>query len=153
MKNLNILDRLIVILLSAIFLLSAADKIYHYRGFVDALRNYILVPFAAAPVISGPIIVLELAVGLGLLVTAWRSTAAMLAAATLGLFTSAIALNYLFGGRGICGCWFTVTLAEGTASHLLLNGMLLGLALLLWHGSRNEVAPPALLDPRHEAHG
>lgn len=143
MKKTSLMDRFIVILLSVIFLLSAADKIYHYRGFVDALRNYILVPFEAAPVLAGPVIALELAIGLGLLIGTWRSTAAMLAAVTLGLFTSAIALNYFFGGRGICGCWFTVTLAEGTASHLLLNGMLLGLALMLWHESKNVIPQPA----------
>ena len=126
----------IVAVLAAVFLLSAMDKIVHYGGFVDALRNYVLVPYGAAPLIASPIISVELGIGIGLLVSPWRRQAALVAAVMLALFTLAIGLNYLLGGRGICGCWFTVTLAEGTASHLLLNAMLMALALLLWHQNR-----------------
>ncbi len=146
MKHLDRTNRIIVIVLSAIFLFSALDKIYHYRGFVDALRNYVLVPIAAAPLIAAPVICLEIVIGIGLLANAWRSTAALLAAGTLASFTGAIGLNHVFGGRGICGCWFTVTLAEGTTAHLLLNGMLMALAVMLWLDTRKEYASPT----RHE---
>jgi hypothetical protein len=70
-------------------------------------------------------------VGLGLLVPAWRRGAAITAAATLLLFTVALVINHAFGGRGICGCWFTITLAKSSGSHIAQNLILLVMASLV----------------------
>lgn len=127
----KIVDRLSVGCLATIFLFAGIDKIVHYKGFVNALRDYVLVPHGTAPFFASPLIALELMVGLSLLVPAWRRGAAMTAAGTLLLFTAALIVNHAFGGRGICGCWFTITLAKSSGSHIVQNVVLLVMSLLI----------------------
>lgn len=43
-RELKHLDKAIIFFLAVIFLFSGIDKIFHYEGFVNALRNYVLVP-------------------------------------------------------------------------------------------------------------
>ena len=38
----------------------------------------------------------------------------------------------------MCGCWFTVTLAQGTLAHVVQNIMLALLSLTLCRASREE---------------
>lgn len=128
----RIVERGIVILLAAVFLFSGVDKLSHYEAFVNAVRNYILVPRGWAPYLAPSVVLVELMIGVGLLVRPWRRSAALTAVFTLALFTTAISFNYLYGGRGICGCWFTITLANSTNLHLLQNALFLGLALSIW---------------------
>jgi uncharacterized membrane protein YphA (DoxX/SURF4 family) len=127
----KIVDKLSIGSLALVFLFAGVDKIAHYDGFVNALRNYVLVPRGTAPWFASPLIALELVIGLGLLVPAWRRSAALTAAATLLLFTAALSINHLYGGRGICGCWFTITLAKSSGSHIAQNLVLLVMALLI----------------------
>lgn len=129
--EMKIVDRLSVGCLAVVFLFAGIDKIAHYQGFVNALRDYVLVPHGTAPFFASPLIALELMVGLGLLVPAWRRGAAMTAAATLLLFTAALIVNQVYGGRGICGCWFTITLAKSSGSHIAQNVLLLVMSLLI----------------------
>ncbi|MCG8462862.1 MAG: hypothetical protein MI919_41785, partial [Holophagales bacterium] len=59
----------------------------------------------------------------------------------------ALAANLLYGERGICGCWFTITLADSTESHLLLNGMIIAMSLIVWWDSRqSEEKSPAEIE-------
>ena len=137
-------DRAIVFFLSMIFLFSGIDKILHYEGFVNALRDYVLVPRGTAPYFALPVIAVELLVGVGLVLKGTRAAAALTAAVTLAAFTVAVAVNHQFGNRGICGCWFTITLAQGTGMHLMQNLLFLGLALTAWNDSRvSRTAPPS----------
>lgn len=129
-------DRIMIGFLAAIFLFSGLDKIFHYQGFVNALRDYVLVPRGTAPYFSMPLIGVELLVGVGLLLKPWRRQAALTAAGLLALFTLAIALNYHYGGRGICGCWFTITLSKSTGMHLAQNILFFCLALQIWMDAR-----------------
>src|SRR4051812_6118025 len=92
-----------------VFLSAGLDKAFHYLGFVNALRNYVLVPQGAAPFLAIPLILLELGVGLGLCFRRTRPRAALGAITLLSLFTLALGLNYLNGDRSICGCYFTIT--------------------------------------------
>ena len=134
----RVVEKIILLLLAAVFLFSGIDKILHYEAFVNAVRNYILVPRGWAPYLAPTVILLELMIGVGLLVRAWRRPAALTAAVTLAVFTAAVTFNYLYGGRGICGCWFTITLADSTELHLAQNLLLLGLALSVWWDARNQ---------------
>ena len=137
-------DRGIIWVLAAVFLFSGVDKVVHYQGFVNALRDYVIMPRGWAPVLAPSVIAVELLVGVALLVKAWRQTAAMTAAAVLAVFSAALGFNRLLGGRGICGCWFTLTLSKSTPLHMVQNLMLLGLALTIWWGERSRAdASPA----------
>lgn len=134
----RIVERGILLLLAAIFLFSSLDKVFHYEAFVNAVRNYILVPRGWAPYLAPAVILVELMIAVGLTLKPWRRPAALTAALTLMIFTAAVAFNYLFGGRGICGCWFTVTLANSTGLHLLQNALFFGLALSIWWDEKSR---------------
>src|ERR1700704_5639345 len=100
--------------LAAVFLYAGADKAFHYGGFVNALRGYVLLPRAAASYVALPIILCEIFVGVSLLVRPWRSRAAVLAAGLLASFTLALAVNQQLAPGTLCGCWFTLTLGRST---------------------------------------
>ncbi len=138
------INRIILLLLIALFLFSGIDKLLHYNGFVNALRNYALVPVGSAALIAMPVILAELLTGIGLLMAPWRAPAALVAASLLGVFTIAVATNYFVGEKGICGCWFTLTLNQGTGAHIAQNLLLLGLALMVFHDARSPGAPPTV---------
>jgi uncharacterized membrane protein YphA (DoxX/SURF4 family) len=140
-------DRLIVWMLSALFLFSGIDKIFHYDGFLDALRNYVLVPRGAASSIGPLVIAAELMIGIGLLFKAWRRPAALTAAIAMACFTLAIAVNYFAGSRGICGCWFTITLSQSSELHIVQNLIFGGLAVMVWWEERAAAAPAAASAP------
>jgi hypothetical protein len=133
----RLITRTIPVVIAVVLLWAAVDKILHYEGFVNALRNYILVPRGWAPFLATPVTLIELFVGLGLLRPRWRSSAALAAAAMFTVFTAALMFNHAFGARGICGCWFTLTLAQGTATHIAQNVMLMMLAMSVWWDSRS----------------
>ena len=131
--------------LSALFLFTGIDKAAHYQPFINALDSYHLVPLGFASIIAPVVIGLEIAVGLGLLIRSWRAAAALVGAFTLGVFTVALVANQFYAPGNVCGCWFTVTLAKSTGSHILLNCVLIALALTTWWNerrARNEAAPP-----------
>lgn len=128
--------RLSIFFLSALFLYAGIDKALHYGGFINALNGYVLIPKGFGPQLALPLILCELLVGVGLLVRSWRSGAAMLASGLLGLFTTAIAVNSYYAPGTVCGCWFTITLGEATATHVLQNLVLLGLASTIWLNER-----------------
>jgi Methylamine utilisation protein MauE len=83
------------------------------------------------------VILAELLVGAGLLFKPWRSPAALLAAVLLTAFTVALAINQRYAPGVECGCWFTVTLGKASASHIIQNLILLGLALSVWLDERS----------------
>ncbi|MCP4547108.1 MAG: DoxX family membrane protein [bacterium] len=128
----------IVLFLAAIFLFSGIDKLLHYDGFVNALRDYVLIPRGTAKHFALPVTVLEILIGIGLLVKSWRRSALLISAFALAMFTTAIILNYQFGHRGVCGCWFTITLAKGTGMHIVQNLLLLILAIIVWWEIKGE---------------
>jgi len=134
----KIVDKLILFTMAAVFLFSSLDKIFHYEGFVNALQNYMLIPSGFGSSLAMPVILIELLIGIGLLIKPWRSSAALLATAMLLLFTLALSVNHLYGGRGICGCWFTITLAQSTELHLLQNLMMSALSLSIWWEARRS---------------
>ena len=144
-------DRFIISLLAAILIFSAFDKILHYQGFLNALLDYVLVPVNSTTILAPAVITAEIVVGIGLLVRLWRRQAAFAAAFLFLIFTAAVALNYVLGGRGICGCWFTITLAQSTEHHIAQNLLMAGLALSLAlshteEASAGETSPASLAE-------
>ena len=131
----KLIDRLILFVLAAIFLFSGIDKAFHYEGFVNAVRDYVLVPPGGAPYLALPVILAEILTGIGLLLPAWRRPAATSAVLLLVTFTAALGLNHVYGNRGVCGCWFTITLAKSSGHHIAQNLLLALLAAMTWHSS------------------
>jgi uncharacterized membrane protein len=125
-----------VAFLSVLFLYAGVDKAFHYGGFVKALGNYVLVPDGAERFLALPVILSEILVGAGLLVRSWRAPAALSAAVLLAAFTVALALNQIYAPGLECGCWFTVTLGKASASHIVQNLLLLGMAVSVWLDER-----------------
>lgn len=125
-------NKVILAFLVVIFVYSGIDKVFHFAGFVNALWNYVLVPTGWAPFLAGPVIAIEIAIGIGLLIPVLRRPAALTAAAVLVVFTAALIVNYLYGGRGVCGCWFTITLAKSSGMHVAQNLVMIALALTIW---------------------
>ena len=144
MSAMRKLNRAIPFFLSLIFLFSGLDKLLHYNGFLNALRDYVLVPRGTAHLFALPVILVELAIGIGLLWKPWRGAAALSAAILLGLFAAVLTINHYYGGRGICGCWFTITLARGTVSHIGQNLLMMYLAASVWWELRQQQALPAM---------
>src|SRR4051794_33359713 len=90
-----------ILFLALLFCLSAVDKLFHYSGFVNALRNYAIVPRGMAPYLALPVIIVELTISLGVLVPSLRRTVALLGASMMAVFTIALGTNYIYGGKGI----------------------------------------------------
>jgi hypothetical protein len=120
-------------LLSAIFAFAGIDKILHFRGFINALDTYAIVPSNAGKYIALPIICAELCIALGLLVKIWRREAAIMAAACLAAFTVALIVNHKYAPDATCGCWFSITLGTSTLIHILQDAVLTGLAIMVWN--------------------
>ena len=133
------------IFLAAVFLYAGIDKILHYDGFINALSSYVVVPSALAGALAPAVIAAEIWIGLGLLYRPWRGRAALTGAVTLVLFTIALGVNQVMAPGAVCGCWFTLTLAESTGSHIAQNLVLIGLAMTLWlelrHGLEDTADP------------
>jgi len=144
------IDRLSRWLLAAVFVSSAVDKLFHYGGFVTALASSVLVPSVAAPYLALPVILLELAIGAGLVSRRWRRPAALGACALLTMFVATLTANALFAPPGTpCGCWFTLTLGESNRLHISLDVVLLTLAASVAYTARREAGDATLsaLDP------
>lgn len=127
--------------LSLVFIYAGLDKVVHYDGFINALSSYAVVPSIIAPGLAPGIILLEILIGVALLLPSRRAPAALGAALTLAAFTTALVVNLLVAPGSVCGCWFSITLAESDGGHITLNLILLGLALTLWGQARESRKP------------
>jgi len=119
--------RLGLYLVATVLFLAGIDKILHYSGFVNALRSYSVVPVGWADFLALPVIGLELAIAVAMLLPATRVAAATGAAILLVIFSAALAFDLWFGNKEICGCWFSLTVAPG-GWHLFQNLVLIALA-------------------------
>lgn len=129
--------------LALVFLYAGFDKLFHYGGFLAALRGHLLVPDGWEPALAPAVILVELWLGCGLLIRPWRGRAAAAASGVLALFTLATAVNARWAPGVECGCWFSLTLGESTAGHILQNLVLLGLAVSIWLDERGPTVQPS----------
>ena len=134
----HMMQKLSIGLMVILFLFSSIDKILHYEGFLNALRDYSLVPQGFAMYLAIPVIVTEAMISLGLTMKQWRSVSSFTAACTLGVFSVALLVNHIYGKRGVCGCWFTITLAQGTGLHILQNLLLIALSISIWWNEKTN---------------
>lgn len=135
----NRIDRLITAFLSLLFAFSALDKLAHLHGFINAINSYRIIPVPIGSTLAPLLIAAELAVAVGLLKSSWRRTASLQACGLMALFTLALVVNRILGGRGVCGCWFSINMAEGN-SHLALNFMIIVLSIFVWHASAGRIS-------------
>ena len=131
-------DKLICAFLVALFAFSAADKLLHVGGFINAIDDYKILPIPLGALLAPLLIAAEFAVAVGLALRRWRRVAALQAAGLMALFTIAILSQRLLGRRGICGCWFSITALPDNA-HLVFNVLVLGLSLAVWHAAQAGV--------------
>ncbi len=124
--------------LALIFLYAGIDKAVHYDGFINAIGSYVLVPDWIAPGLAPMVIGLEIAIGLGLLFPTHRFQAALAGALTLGVFAVALTVNLVVAPGSVCGCWFSITLAQSDEAHIALNLILAVLASTLWWEGRAQ---------------
>ena len=116
--------------LAAVFLLAGAGKLRDLAAFRITLEDYALLPAPAVPVLAWLLPLAELGAGGLLLVTATRTTGALLALALLLLVTAAVGLNLLRGRTHIdCGCGWGPEVPLGGG--LLARNLVLVAATLL----------------------
>lgn len=130
-------DKLVTVFLVAIFTFAGGDKLMHYHGFVNAINSYRILPIPMGSFLAPIIIAAELSIAVGLLASAWRRIAALQATVLMALLTLGLVSDRLLGNRDICGCWFSVNLAQGDA-HFLLNAIMLILSFLLWKATQSR---------------
>lgn len=137
-------DAAMILFLAGLFGFAAVDKLFHASGFVRAIDSYSLLPVPMGSVLAPVIIAAELAIAIGLLRKSWRATASLQGAILMTVFTVGLAANRLSGQDALCGCWFSISMAQGDA-HFLLNGILIAMSLLVWRAT-NRLAPRALAE-------
>lgn len=125
------IDHLIWIFLAGVLAFSGLDKLLHYRGFVNAINDYRILPIPLGSAFAPLIVSAELWIAVGLCKAPWRRTAGLQASCLMLIFTIGWILNSTFGNRGICGCWFSISMASDEA-HLALNLVLIILGALVW---------------------
>lgn len=128
------IDQLCVAFLSLLFAYAGLDKLVHLAGFANAIDDYGFLPIPIGSTIAPAIIAAELTTALGLAAVRWRRHASLLAAFMLAAFSAALLAGEARGRSGACGCWFSIDLAPGRL-HLVLNGLLIVLSLLIWRSS------------------
>lgn len=131
MRSLKLVDWLILIALSALLFFSGVDKLLHYQGFVNALRDYALIPGNVSEMLAMPVILLEIFLAVALWLPLWRRPALLATGVLFLLFAAMIGGNLLFGSRNVCGCWFSLTLAATDELHIVQNLILSGLAFMV----------------------
>lgn len=127
----NVVDRYVAVFVGAFFAFAGLDKLFHLQGFFNAINNYAFLTIPIGSLLGPLIIGAELMIPIGLLIAPWRRTAALQASLLMVVFTVALIANERLGGRGICGCWFSINMAAGNA-HLGLNVLVFLLSFLLW---------------------
>jgi Methylamine utilisation protein MauE len=125
----------VVLVLAGVFGAAAVSKLRALDAFVGVVHNFRLVPEPLERPIAYVLPGIELAIAVGVLVSATRATAALAAAILLALFAGAMAINLLRGRRDIdCGCFATVLRQHLSWPLVLRNLLLAGLALSLVPG-------------------
>jgi hypothetical protein len=95
-------------LAALIFLGAAAGKMRHWQAFEGVVANYRLLPRALIPAVAYALPPVEAVIGASLLIGAASPWAPLGAAALLGVFALAMAVNLLRGRSHIdCGCFQT----------------------------------------------
>lgn len=132
------IDKLTTLFLAVLFAFAGLDKLAHLHGFINAINSYRILPVPIGSTLAPLLIAAELAIAVGLLRSSWRRTASLQACGLMTVFTLALVMNRILGGREICGCWFSINMAEGN-NHLALNLLIILLSLFVWHAAAGRM--------------
>jgi hypothetical protein len=91
-------------LLAFVFIAASIPKLAAHEEFAGAVANYRLLPHVLVDPVARWLPRVELAVGVALIVGVALAPIALFAAATLLVFSAAVAWNLLHGRRIECGC-------------------------------------------------
>jgi hypothetical protein len=95
----------IALSVAALFAVAAAHKLQDWTAFREVVRNYHLLPQRLVPLAAAALVALELGAALLMLITATRALGALLAAALLTGYATAMAINLAHGRIHLdCGC-------------------------------------------------
>jgi uncharacterized membrane protein YphA (DoxX/SURF4 family) len=121
-----------ILFLVALFAFATVDKLLHVPGFIKAIDNYRMLPMPMGWLLAPVVIAAEAVVAIGLLRREWRRSAALAGAILMAVFTVGLLGNRLSGEDAICGCWFSISMAQGD-SHFVLNASIIGMSLFVWN--------------------
>lgn len=133
----KLIDRICVCFVAGFFAFAGVDKALHLHGFINAINDYAFFPIPIGSHLAPGVIAAELMVAAGFMLPTWRRSAALLATILMSIFTVAIIANEIMGGRGVCGCWFSINMGDSRA-HIALNVILTGLSFSLWRTFSTE---------------
>jgi hypothetical protein len=124
------LTRCLVSFVAIVLLAAAAGKLGEPRRFASIIRNYRIVPDAAASWLARLLPAIEGLLGALLLLSIAPTPAGLASAAIFLVFGGAIAVNLLRGRRDIaCGCFGSHEYAPLSWTHVLRNLALMAAAL------------------------
>lgn len=140
-RSLLSVDGAVVLFLAFLFGFAAIDKLLHVPGFVTAINSYSLMPIPIGQYIAPLVIAAELAVVIGLLIPSWRRTAGWQATGLMVIFTIGLIGNRLAGKDAVCGCWFSISMAQGDM-HFVLNGIMIAMGSAVAVNAKPNVEVP-----------
>ena len=124
--------RLSQIALAAVFIFAGAVKAADPDAFAEEIMRYQLVPWPVAVVLALWLPFLEIAVGAGMLIPAFRDGALTVATALLVTFTGALLSAWLRGLNIDCGCFGPALGHENVIQGLWRDGLLLIMLAWVW---------------------
>ncbi|HEY3398887.1 MAG TPA: MauE/DoxX family redox-associated membrane protein [Armatimonadota bacterium] len=147
---LNLALRLVI---AAVFLYAAVDKIAHPDRFADIVSDYQLLPAFLVNPFAVIMPWVEVALGVWLVVGAWTPSAALLASGMTVMFMAAIVAALAIGAGDLhCGCFTTSQEGRSEAWGLLVrDAFLLAATVWLLVRSYRAEARTAMAAPEGEA--
>ncbi|MCA9602665.1 MAG: MauE/DoxX family redox-associated membrane protein [Polyangiales bacterium] len=116
------------VVLAAVFVAAAVPKLSDLASFAADVRNYRMLPDAAAPWLATIVPCVELAIAAALLVDRWVRGAAVVAWGLLAAFSLAMGQALVRGINIDCGCFGSATATAVSWKTLLRNAALLAVA-------------------------
>ena len=121
-----------VVLLSALLLWTAVDKILHWHAFLGVLSDYPLMLPSLVPAAGGIVIAGELCVAMSLWPVTLRRHALIAASGLFFGFALLVGLLYATRGAVPCGCAFSPLTPNAGLEHIAVNILLAVLAFSVW---------------------
>jgi hypothetical protein len=134
----DLLFKFVRYLLSAIFIYAGIMKLIKYDGFYNTLFYYTIVPNIMVRFISYPIIFIEIWLGFCLLINSWEKKTIICMIILLVVFIIALSVDYIKGYNFACGCGLPFGSTSIGISHILQNGFLLLLLLILFMNNKTK---------------
>ena len=138
------IERWVPFVLGTAFLAAGVLKVADLHAFAVSIARLRIVPLA----VVGPAAILlpwiEIVAAVALFVPGYRSAAAKLLLAMLGVFTAVLAIAFARGTAGSCGCFGKADAVLNRADVALVrNVLLIGLALVALRRQPTSPAAPA----------